>query len=257
MSLKPLPHIKKFDSLATTTLVISGTTIQIQGLPAFDAADVVECSKKCPSACVPQVVVVTPVVPTAPCACPWFFEMTVIRKSKGFRRVSGTFERSYLYEYTNPSGDAPTPTLIATSLVAQINADPNAPFTAVDNTGSFTLTEKDCDSMDGTNGFEVFVNSGTVVVSTAHVNAVLPAYEVQQYFPVLPGSEYGNPNTAFCGTYCVYHLRIKPVTESRDPHMAYAYVDREMEVELWVNNTLANFAADWDTELTGALACLS
>lgn len=256
MSFKPIPHIVKFDSLSASTLTITGSTVQIQGLPAFDVADVVECEKTCPTACVPQVVLITPVVPSAPCACPWFFEMTVVRKSKGFRRVSGTHERTYLYEYTNPSGDPPTAALIATSLTAQINSDPNAPFTATDGGGTITLTEKDCDSMDGTRGFNVYVNSGTVSVSTPHTSPILPAYEVQQYFPVLPGSQFGNPNTAFCGTYCRYYLRIKPISTSRDPHLFFGWVEREMEVEIWVNNEVANFAADWDAELTGALTCL-
>lgn len=255
MSLKPPPKVVRFDALTADTFRVNGTLINIMGVPEFDSGSVVNCRKECPSACVKQVDTITPVVPTAPCACPWVFELRIVRRSTGFQRVQGTFDKTFFFEYTNPNGDAPTAALISTSIVNQINSDPYSAVVAVDLTGSFTITEKDCDTMDGTRGFKTYSNSATIVNTTAHTRPVLPVHEVQQNFPVLPGDAFGLANTANCGTYCRYQLEIRPISVTRGPHLANEFTERGLELDIWVNSSLANFAADWDNEWLASFNC--
>lgn len=260
MAFKVPPKVMLFNALSTSSVVVSGGVITIAGLPSFNVDDVADCYRTCTTACTPQVVVVTPVVPTAPCECPWSFDMQIRKKSCGFERIADILEHNYSYNYTNPNGDPPTVALIIASVVAQINSDPNSIVTAVD-TGdahtTITLTEKDCDTANRTCGFVVTGNSLTQSQSTAHVDAVLPIWEVQRNFPITPGSDFSNPVTAFCGSeYCKYYLHIHPINKIRDPHVANGWVEKDLEVEIWVNADLANITTDWDTELTGALTCL-
>lgn len=261
MSLTLLPVTRIFNSVDASTVVVSDGVVSIKGLPNFNVADVVACHRECTTPCVPQVVVVTPVVPTAPCECPWTFEMVIVRRSCGFERSEQVLPHTYSYNYTNPSGDPPTVALIVASVVAQINSDPNSCVTAVDtgNTHTtITLTEKDCDSDKGrTCGFTVGGNSLTQTTSTAHVNPILPLWDVQRNFPILPGSEFSNPTTAFCGSaYCRYYFKIRPAAIWKDPHVANATIERTMELELWVNRDDASFIADWDAELVAQFTCL-
>ncbi len=258
MSLRTGPVTKVINSLATGTVTVSGGAVSIPSLGISFPVDAVEsCYRSCTTACTPQVTTVTPLVPAAPCECPWTFEMVITRIHCNFERSWQIFEHNYTYNYVNPSGDAPTAALISASITAQINADPNSPVTAVDNTGTVTLTEKDCDTQNGTCGFRVSGNV-TQVTGTAHVDAILPLYEIQREFPNIPGFDFGyNPQTAFCAnTYCVYYFKVKPYSEIHDPHVSNAYVSKYREFRLFVRSDLANITTDWDTELTGALTCL-
>lgn len=258
MAFKVPPKVMLFNALSASSVVVSGGVITIAGLPSFNADDVVDCYRTCTTACTPQVTTVTPVVPSAPCECPWSFDMQIRKKSCGFERVADILEHNYSYNYTNPNGDPPTVALIVVSVVAQINSDPNAIVTAVNNgNATITLTEKDCDTANRTCGFVVTGNSLTQTTGTAHVDAVLPIWEVQRNFPIVSGSDFSNPATAFCGSeYCKYYLHIHPINKIRDPHVANGWVEKDLEVEIWVNADLANITTDWDTELTGALTCL-
>lgn len=257
MSLKTMPTTKIFNALSSGTVTVSGSTVSIPSMGiTFDTGDVVNCNRTCTTACTPQVVTVTPVIPTAPCECPWTFELILRRLSCGFERAQDVFEKSYVFNYLSPTGDLPTAANICTSIYNQIMTDPNRIVTVVNNGTTLTLTERDCDSIDRTCGFAVYGNV-TVSVGTAHVDAILPIWEVQRNFPVIPGSEFGNPTTAFCGTtYCKYYFHIKPYSTVRHTHISNAYVSREMELEIWVRSDLANITTDWDTELTGVLTCL-
>lgn len=257
--MRPLTRI--FNAVDANTVTVDAGVVTIQGIKPFLVADVVSCNRSCTTACVPQVVVVTPVVPSSPCECPWTFDMTIRKINCGFDRVNQIWSHTYHYNYTNPSGDAPTAALIIASVVAQINNDPNSPVVAVDtgNTHTtITLTEKDCNSENPRRcGFQVMGNSLTQTTSTAHVDAILPAWEVKRTFPILPGDAFAQPDNASCGSdYCRYYIKIQSNTGRLDPHLANAVVTDYRELELYVNRADASFLADWDTPLATALVCL-
>lgn len=243
-------------TLTNTDLSISAGVVSIKGMPSFNSADVTQCDKACPTACTPQVTVVTPVPPSAPCDCPWNFSMTVTGKPcLGLYRLgSETFPRLAIYDFQIDNGTATVAQIIA-SIVAQINADPYSIVSAVDTGGShttITLTEKDCDSDHATCGFEVAIAeaAGTVNTSTPHVDAVLSASALAREAPITPGSIFGDPQLLRCGTYCKFTFTINPLRKIPDDHLANAQLERYMKLEVWVNSADANYAADWLTPLT-------
>lgn len=261
MSIRTSPKRILFNTLTPATVVVAAGVVSIQGLPPFLAANVVagNCYRACPAACTPQAVTITPTVPSATCACPWMWQMTV-RKLPCYRtyRVQETFDTIAEYNYVDPNGATPTVAAIVDSIVLQINNDPSAVVTAVNNgSATFTLTEKDCDSENATCGFEAFFQSGTASAVTAHGDAVLTASELGREFAILPGAFLTRPELTYCGSYCKYAFRIKPITEVNDPHLSNAVTERYLDVEIYVNSSLANFAADWETEIDAAIACLA
>ncbi len=219
------------------------------------------CSRTCKTACTKTVIQITPVVPSAPCVCPWEYRLVVVRKPCILTyRTHETYPVRREYTYVNENG-SPTVNEIITSLLEQINGDPNADVTAagVGGVGTYTridITEKDCDSDYGSCGIEAYANTGTVVVSTAHVAPVLSDAMVNRILPILPGSEFGNPVRPTCGDYCLYRFRVKPITEVKDPHLINAYTQRWMDLEILVNRDAATFEDDWDTPLVTELTCL-
>lgn len=259
MSITTQPKRLLFNTLSSTSVDVAAGVVSIEGLPAFYAADVVagSCYRVCPAACTKSIWTITPVVPSAPCECPWAYRLRIVtRICPGFG-IRDTFAASKSYDYVDPAGGVPTVAQITASITAQINSDPTSNVVAVDNTTTITLTEKNCDSGNGrTCGFDPYQNSGTAVNGTPYVAPVLPADEVLMHWPILPGSEFGNPARATCGDYCKYVFEINPINRVHDPHLANAYVDRFLRVEIWVNSDDATFAANWDTPMTTILDCL-
>ena len=248
------------NELTTGTLSISGGVISIQGLPDIPTANIVagDCSRTCPSACTPQEVTVTVAIPDSTCECPWRWQIQLFANPcthRGNPLPQDVWRTNRVYSYGDPNVTLTT-TGIAASIVAQINGDEYAPVTAVDNEdGTFTLTEKDCDGQEATCGFIVAVNAGSFVEDEAHVNAVLSPTDVAQQWPILPMYAFTRPNIAYCGTYCVYRFTVKPTREVPDPHLQDVYEERQVTYEIWVNNTLSNFLADWDNELVAEATC--
>ena len=249
---------------------ISGGLIYIQGVPPFAPANVstTGCFGECPQACVPQVVTVTPTIPSATCECPWGWQLTIEKlPCIDTFRVTETFAQFQYYDYQDPNGATPTVNAIITSIVLQVNSNPSSIVTAtpVGSPGSytaFTLTEKDCDTDNRTCGFNAFIASGTIAVTggsnAAHQRAVLSAAELAREFPITPGQFLMKPETAFCGSYCKFSFTIDPIARSNDPHLAWAKVDRTVRYEIYVNSSLANFETDFYDVLTGVggIACL-
>ena len=259
MSITTQPLRLLFNTLSATSVNVAAGVVSIEGMPDFFASDVVagSCYRACPAACTKSIWTVTPTVPTAPCECPWEFALRIVtRLCPGFG-IRDTFNSARRYSYVEPAGGTPTVALITASITAQINSDPYSSVVAVDNTTTITLTEKSCDSeTNRTCGFDVFLNSGTAVNGTPYVAPILPGDEVLMHWPVLPGSEFGNPSRATCGSYCKYYFEIDPINRVKDPHLANAYVDRFLRVEIWVNSDLANFETDFDTPLVTVVDCL-
>jgi len=270
MSLRTPPVQKVFDTLTAASVNVAGGVISIEGLPDIVAANVVaaSCERTCPSACVKQVVTITPTIPASTCDCPWLWALTIKNEWCNTRQPlpNDVWSNPRVYEVGDPD-TVLTVAIIVAQMVAMINDDPSSSVvaTAVGST-AFILQEKDCDGPEATCGFTATVNSGAVALTgatggtpannLAHVNPVLNATEIARTFPLLPVHSFTRPTMPYCGTYCVYRFTVRPQTQPRDPHMHDAYVDREMNVEIWVNNTLANLITDWDTPLVGALACL-
>lgn len=264
MSLKTAPRKLIFNTLNADSLNVAGGIMSIAGLEPFAVANVVTagCFGACPAACTPQEVTITPTVPSATCECPWMWDITIrqLPCSDYLRATHVLPAAARTYNYVDPNESTPTVDAIIASVVAQINGDPYAIVTAVDNAdGTFTITEKNCDSgVDRTCGFSAFVTSGDLVVDDAHSGAVLSAEEIHREFPILPGHVLATPTQlAFCGNYCKYRFKIKPVEEVADYHGANVYNHRYLEVEIYVNKLAATFAADWNTPITAALACLT
>lgn len=267
MSLNQAPVRIVMDSLTASSIVVSGTTISITTphgpLPSFDVADVLTagCFKQCPTACTLQVTTITVALPGTTCECPWQWTLRI--ETKGCldrvnqpRDIWGNM-RQYAY---GQEGETLTVANIIAGIVAQINADPYAPVTAASGGGGTTivLTEKDCSSAEKTCGFDVSVPPGnTVALTTAHVDAVLSAVDIARTFPILPGMEMNEPVLPRGAKWCLYKFTVRSSRDLRDPHLHdVAVTGRETTYEIYVDNTLATFAANWDTEITTALTCL-
>lgn len=267
MSMTRLPERKLFNALDTNSLDITSGVVTIQGLPSFNVADVEQCFRVCKTACVAQVTTVVPTVPTTPCECPWNWSITIRRKPcLDTGETDQLVTNGRMYDYQDNSGATPTVNEIITSIIAQIDADPNSNVTAAGIGGvgtytSFTLTEKNCGDTfyNRTCGFEAFVTSGTVTYTggsnVAHVDPIVPAWRAGKAFAILPGSAFTEPDLARCGDYCIYHFRVNPSTQVKDPHLSNAMVDRFTEFEIWVDSTQANYATDWATDMEAAFDC--
>lgn len=268
MSLTTMPKRIVFNTFTADTVQVNSGIVSIIGLPDFAAASVEagSCYRSCPVACTKQIVTVTPTVPSSTCECPWAWSITIEGAPclKTYR-THEVFPRLAIYDYVDPNGATPTVDQIITSIVAQINSDPNSVVTAAavgstPNQTAFTLTEKDCDSDNASCGFNAFVQSGTVATTggsnVAHVDAVLPASQVAREWPILPGHIFNRPEIAYCGTYCVYRFRINPVAVSKDPHLSNAEVGRFLDVEIWANSAATGFNANFDDEIVAAITCL-
>lgn len=259
MSLNRGPLLQILNSYGADTVTVASGVISIQGWPSFATADILRCYRECKTACTKQQTTVLPVIPTAPCECPWTFEMKITGFGQAFGRVQTTFDWVENYNYVKLSGDLPTATEVATSIEAQILSNPHSHVTVTRSGATLTIIEKECgDTMTGTLGFKVTATSATIVDTVAHVNAILPDHVVQQDWPVTHNMPFSNPSalTAFCGgSYCVYYFKLRPHSVLRDPHVSNAYVDVELEFLLYVSNTLSNFSADVDTPLGDAVDC--
>lgn len=257
MSLNSLPTRRIITNLTADTLTVYAGVISIEGLPNFEVADVERCWRTCPAVCVPQETSVEVVIPTAPCDCPYQWQIEIKGKPcLGMYRVSETFPTSELYGYNSPDGTTPTDTAVATAIADQINSNPNSIVTAVATGDDIVLTEKDCDSDHGSCGFSVHVLSGVITEVTPHTDAILKPADLRRVFPIGHGDFGTTPIPVNCGTYCKYYLYVMAPDRIRDAHIDHAWNDRDIEIEIWVDSAASNFAADWDTPLAAALDCL-
>lgn len=263
MSIQTGPKRLLFNELTAASVNVASGVVTIQGLPPFLAASTSNCFKECTKFCTEQVVTITPTIPSATCECPWLWTLKIVKKAcTTTYRVQETFESSTEYNFGDPNGAPLTVNAIVASMLAQINGNEDSIITAVGvgapgSYTAFTITEKDCDSDTATCGFEYFVNSGTFSAITAHVAPILNRSQLAREFAILPGSMFTDPQLARQGEYCVYGFRINPINRVNDPHLADALTDRYLDVEIYVNSDLANFAADWDTPLLAAVTCLA
>lgn len=263
MSLGIMPQKLLFNSLAADTVSVAGGILTIKGLPPIELDAVSSCYKLCPAACTPQVITLTPTVPGTPCECPYEWEMKLMRKVCFHGRTDNDVIHERFYSFSSPTGSTPTVAEIVDNLVDEINKDPYSFVTAAKigvapNYTAMTLTEKNCDSEPRTCGIEVAYSSGTIVNTTAHVSATLTSDDQLRAWPIQPGSFGERPNSALCGVYCVYLIELDPLGETRDQNFDNAWVKRKGAYELWVNSSLANYAADWETEMAATgLPCFA
>lgn len=269
MSLNKPPFRVIVDTLASDTLTISAGLITIKGFGYFNSADVIACSRSCPTACTKQVTTIVPVVPTAPCECPWNWQLVVRNEqcTHLYRIGSESIPLDRFYDYQNNNG-LPTANDIIASVLAQINGDPFAIVTAagVGGAGTYTslvLTEKDCDSDAATCGFKAYItnNSGTVTYSggsnVAHVNAVLSASALAREAPIKPGDMFGNPQLLRCGTYCKFHFEIQNFKRIKDDHIDDARLWIDASLDVWINSADSSYNANWYTDLVAELPCFA
>lgn len=264
MSIRTLPIKKLFNSLTSTTVTVSGGVLTISGLGSFTIANILtgSCFRTCPTACTKGVYTITPVLPTTPCECPYEWMLTVQnRYCSNEGHTDGMTPRSEVYGYNSPNGATPTVSDIIDNIVDEINSNPYSQVTATKTgpVGAYTamvLTEKDCDSDRGTCGYDVSISGGTVVTTTAHVEAVLKADDQLRKFPIQPGSFGSRPEVALCGAYCVYRFTVKPLTTIESETIDHGYLFKDGQFELWVNSDLTNYVADFEEKMDSTgLAC--
>jgi hypothetical protein len=242
---------------------VNGGIVSIAGLPPFPTSAVTSanCFRACKTDCVKQAVTITPTVPSATCECPYLWEMRLVGLPclKTYR-TDETFERVEEYNYTDKSGAALTVNAIVTSVVAQINGNPDSIITAaaVGSAGSYTdlaITEKDCDSEHASCGFNVYVSTGTFSSATGHTGAILSDAEIAREFPITYMAFMNRPALAYCGSYCKYNFRINGIGTIADLQMPNSTESRYLDVEIFVNKEASTFFTDWDTPLATALTC--
>ena len=254
---KPAEHII-IDGLTTTTVNVTGDVIRIEGYGEFTAEQVLQCYNQCPTACTKAVKTVTVTIPES-CECPYEWAVTISGKACPSKYdVQSTFNQTHVYNYVSPDGSTPTATTVKDAIVAAINAHAFGPATAA-STGAatFTITEKDCDSLLGTCGIDVSVTSGSVANTTPHSDAILPAWKMKQQFPIKWGAVGSDPKLARCGDHCVFYFNIRKTGNIQDIDMGNTYSDYDQEVYFYVDPADANYDAYWLDKLTAELTCLT
>lgn len=236
-----------------TIIVISSGVVEIAGYGQISNSEIVNCYKKCPTACTNKVVTVQVVIPDS-CECPYEWVLTVVCEPDLFNyEINKTFKQNRIYTYEDPAGGTPTAAATGTAIAGYINADPNTCVTATANgSGLITLTSKNCETF-----FNAFTPSGTVIVVTAGVKAVLTATQLAKLFPIQPGHFGARPDLTNCGDYCAYYFLIcKSACATQDISAANHQNGYEQEVTFYVRNDLATFQADWDDKITAEFTCL-
>jgi hypothetical protein len=256
--LKQEPKHVIIPTLTATTVNITAGVIRIEGYGTFTAEQVISCYNECPAACTPQVQTVTVVVPES-CECPYSWALRSVRIACTSKYdVQTTFNAERVYEYVSQDGSTPTATQVKDAIVLQVNNDPYRFVNAASTGGTtFTLTERDCDSLLGSCGIANYVTSGTVVTSTPHVNPVLPAWKMMQRFPIQWGMVGGNPNLGRCSGHCVFYFHIRGVDDIQDIDMSSTWSSYDREVYFYVNPDDPNYDAMWLNELAAELDCLT
>lgn len=266
MSMQTLPVRRLYNVLTTSTVTVAAGVVTIDGLLPFESSGVLlsNCQRLCTTACTLQITTVTPTVPSAPCECPYVWEMAIIMNGCSFDSTNRFFPDTKFYNYVDPTGALPTVNNIVASVVAQINANTYSKVTAaaVGSVGSYTaitLTEKDCGTtINGTCGFTVTFSSGTQATGTAHLEPTLGPVQMGREFAILPGYEFMQPAALVVpgATYCKYYLKVRPMGAVYDPHVINADTTPWIEYELYVRSDLSNFFSAWDTKLANEIQCL-
>lgn len=225
--------------LTATSARASGTQLFIEGYGGIldNTSMILQATRTCTTPCTKQETDITVVIPTS-CECPYEWGLTI----KTFPRplsyeVQQTFGKSIFYGYSDPAGGTPTAAATATAIIANINADPFSPVVASSGgAGVITLVEKNCDYINGTNGFGAYTDSGTVTPVTAHVEEVLGAGQMSKLFPILPGQFGANPTRPDGGTYCKMTFVLRGDRNIQDIDMSSTYAAYEQDVDIYVNN---------------------
>lgn len=250
------------DNITAATVVPISGGVTIAGYGNILSAEILNAYCQCPSDCVAEVVVVCITIPDS-CECPYEWPLTIkTRPCVLSYEVQNTLPASKYYGYSNPSGAIPTANETATAIAANINADPNSPVTAtvgtfaapptfVPNTAGtcIRLTEKDCSL---TCGFDAYTPAGTVTIITEHENGVLTSTQLAKLFPIQWGFVGARPSIGYCGTYCVYHFKLRKSCDVQDISQANSFNCYEQEVYFYVNNSDAVAYLLWKTEMQAA-----
>ena len=195
-----------------------------------DGTTLVSANKYCSAAEVLGVTDVTVVIPTS-CECPYEWCLTIeCLPNLQLYETQTTFPSSKVYCYEDPSGAVPVDTVTAAAIAAAINADPFACVTATVVGAVITLT-----SIAGTNGFLAFTASGTVAVTTAHVQAILDYNSMTRLFPIHPGDFGSQPTLPVSGyTYCKWNVVIRGREDIQDVDGANHWNEYEKEVDIYI-----------------------
>lgn len=250
------------DNLSASTVTAVSGGVNVAGYGTILSAEILDAYCQCPSDCVAQVTVVCITIPES-CECPYEWPLTIkSRPCTTSYEVQNTLPQSKYYGYQNPSGATPTANETATAIAANINADPNAivsatvgtfianVFTPASNGTCIRLTELDCDL---TCGFDAYSEAGTITTTTEHENGILTSTVMAKLFPIQWGHVGARPSIAYCGTYCVFHFRLRKACDVQDISQANAFNCYEQEVYFYVQSSnAADFATYWNDEMQAA-----
>ncbi len=259
MSINPSPIRVLINNTASLLTVTNGQLVfsNLQGINPIPISSVERGARLCSSSCVAQVMTITPAVPTAPCECPWSWDMVIQMNQCDDMRTDHIYGRMSTFSYQTPSGDIPTVNQIVDNIVDEINGDPYGNVTAakVGSPGTytaFTLTEKNCTSEVGTCGFRAEVKLGTKTVNTINVGPQLDWYTLKKIFAERPGYFWGEQQSPIKGdTYCLYTMRVDH-GDTLGPHLSNERANRFQDYEFYVRRD-STFLAQWDTPLTNEL----
>ena len=243
--------INTIDADSVVAIGAAGDGAYISGYGEILSVNVLDCTITCEDDCVPKIVTVAVDIPTS-CECPYEWSLTIECKPNLTGEVQNTFSTRRLYTYMDPAGGTPTDNATATQVVADINADPNTCVTAtVSPAGTIRLTAKDC-----THDFSAYTSAGVVTIVTPFTRQLIDADYFAKLFPIQPGAFGARPKLTYCGSYCIYHLKIRSTNDTQDISAANHYNGYEREVYFVVNTDDANYTAMWHDELQTAIPCL-
>ena len=206
-------------TLSADSIKVVSDILYLKGMPPISADNVIGCNLLCPSTGTAKVVRIEPIIADG-CDCPFTWDLTAETLPDLLDAgTNNTFNRPLFYNYEAPNGATPTQLAVATEIIAQINADPNAPFTAAAyNTDEIELTGK-------ANGatWNVYAPSANITVATAGTPDELNATTLKQMFPIQVGVFGQSPAAldVWCGENCLLRIKVKFCCEDELPSDAY------------------------------------
>lgn len=211
------PSIELFTLDADSTKVVN-SVLYIKSMPPITPDNVISCNLLCPDTGAKRQVTITPTIAEG-CDCPFTWELTAeTLPDLSDAGTNNTFDRPLFYNYEAPNGAVPSAATLVNDLVAQINADPNAPFVASNVANTLRLLGK-------ANGhtWNVYAPSGTIVVDVAGTSDVLSDTIIRKMFPILPGT-FGQTPAAinqWCSCHCLLKVKVQFCCEGDLPSDAY------------------------------------
>lgn len=250
---------KLVNVIDSNTIVESGDYVIIAGFTIPKTAlDVISNSKKCliycNKDCVPKEITVTIALPAESCGCIEEWAIKIVEPIQGKYDLHDIRPLERVYVYDVPVGVTPTELMIAADIVAQINADKTANYTATDNVdNTFTITSKDGKCRD----FNVYFPTGmaTQVTDIAFERAVLSAEEMSKMFPIGHNSFASRPDLPLCGSYCKYVIKFSAWTQ--DLAHSLGQLAYQHDVEFYVRNDVPEFQTLWANKLEQYMNCCS